>query len=387
MDLFGDTQEEETIEEGVSSETPPPEIELFNHPRTMPFCRGQEKAEKTLIDLHNTKRMPHGIIFTGIKGVGKATTAYRFARFLLKHGAGETEQNALFADETHPPDTLDIPLDDRIARQVTAGAHPDLLYIERAYDAEKNKTQSQLAVSELRKVEPFLRKTSSNGGWRVVIIDDADTMNRNAQNALLKILEEPPKNTVLILIAHRAGALIPTIRSRTRSLRFENLPAETITELLNEKGEFIDPFQGETLCAFAQGSFGSALSYYEQGGLEMLETITNSIKTLNEKQEWSAIHALSDRLGKATAGQSNDYEMFCTLLIWLYKTLSFAKARGTELSPAAINEPPLTTTLQNSSLASLLKICENLSDCFETTERANLDKRQAVLNAFRIITA
>ncbi len=380
MDLFGEPEAPE-IED--KTESPPAlenEEELFAHPRTMPFCAGQEKAEHTLLELYHSNRMPHGIIFAGQKGIGKATTAFRLARFLLKNAPKDPNQNSMFDDApAETPKTMDIPSDDRIFRQVASGGHPDLLTIERTYDATKNKTQDLLAVAELRKVEPFLRRTASEGGWRVVIIDDADTMNRNAQNALLKILEEPPAQTVIILVAHRAGALIPTIRSRARTLNFDKLSPDIITDLLAQNGTYIDPFQGETLSALAEGSFGAALGMLEDGGLEMLETILEFIKS----PDWPKIHSFADQISRA--GQETQYKTFTTILLWIYKTLSFAKARGLALQPAALNEEPLSTILQNSSLAQLLKICENLSDCFESTARANLDKRQAVLSAFKTI--
>lgn len=380
MDLFGEP--EAPAEEIIEIEASPASEELFTSPRTMPFCLGQEKAQNTLLELFHTGRLPHGIIFTGTKGIGKATTAFRLARFLFKYGADEDNQDNLFGDTpASPPQALEISPDDRIFRLVAAGGHPDLLTIERIYDPAKNKTPESLSVTELRKVEPFLRRTASEGGWRVVIIDDADTMNRNAQNALLKILEEPPKKTLIILIAHRAGMLIPTIRSRARTLNFDSLTPEIITDLMNQKGTYIDPFQGETLTALSEGSFGKALSLLEEGGLETLSTILEHLITPTS----SKLHSFADSLSRA--GAETQYKNFTYIMLWLYKTLSFAKARGQSLQPAALNEDPLAQILQNSSLAQLLKICENLSDCFESTARANLDKRQAVLSAFSIINA
>lgn len=384
MDLFGEPEPSESAEAPAA----PIELsdpELFTHPRSMPFCEGQNAVENMLLELFNSGRMPHGLIFSGTKGIGKATVAYRLARFLFKQGAPDPNQAGMFDDlPAEAPTTLDIDPDDPVFRRVASGGHPDLLTLEREYDAAKNKTKETLAVAALRKVEPFLRMTASEGGWRVVIIDDADTMNRNAQNALLKILEEPPKNTVIILIAHRAGALIPTIRSRARTIAFDALSPEIITDLLTQNGHYIDPYQGETLAALAQGSFGQAQSILEDGGLDILTQITQHLES-QPKFDYSQIHPLADTL--ARAGNEKDYKSFTTTLLWLYKTMSFAKARGRALTPDALNTEPLNTILANSSLARLLEICENLSEHFDTTQRANLDKKQAVLGAFQIIAA
>ncbi|MGB0720275.1 MAG: DNA polymerase III subunit delta', partial [Bdellovibrionales bacterium] len=327
MDLFGepDIVKQDTLATPDTAATAPP-ADLFTHPRFMPFCMGHDDTEQQLLNWHQSGRMPHGIIFAGAKGIGKATLAYRLARFLFKHGTNDPNQNALFdAPTDYAAQSLDIPADDLVFRRVASGGHPDLLTIERVYDATKNKEAETLSVAELRKVEPFLRKTASEGGWRVVIIDDADTMNRNAQNALLKILEEPPANTVLILIAHRAGALIPTIRSRTRTLHFQPLSPTVMEELLSQKGHILAPDQNRMLAARAEGSFGTALKILEEGGLETLDTLTSLLTSIPDF-DWVAIHGLADTL--ARPGAEKDYQAFTDTLLWLYKTLTFAKARG-----------------------------------------------------------
>jgi len=383
MDLFG--EDAPTISASEDSSAPQAPIEEFTHPRATHIkLLGHEKAEADLLDLFNSGRMPHGLILNGAKGIGKATLAYKFTRFLLKHGATDKNQDSMFGESQSEPLSLDVPHDDPIFTRVASGGHPDLLTIERLYDDGKNKTAATLAVAELRKVEPFLRMTSSNGGWRVVLIDDADTMNRNAQNALLKILEEPPKNTLIILITHRLGALIPTILSRARLMHINHLKPTTLTDLLSIKGNDIPPHNMEIITAMAEGSFGKTLDIIEEGGLD---SYTQIIAILNEGQEidWRSIHHISNQFAKA--GSEQAYKNFTQTLLWIYKTLVFAKARGQSLSPAALNQSPLSYILKNSSLAQLLKICENLSSHFDMTARGNLDKKQAILGAFQIITA
>lgn len=381
MDLFGEEEVLESDDEDIIDHNADLDIEVFSHPRSMTHLAGHEDIESELLSLFNSGRMPHGIILSGIKGIGKATLAYKLTRFLLKHGADDPNQDGLFGEADDKPTSLEISKDDPVFFKVASGGHPDLLTLERQYDATKNKTAESLAVSELRKVEPFLRMTSSNGGWRVVIIDDADTMNRNAQNALLKILEEPPKNTLLILVAHRLGALIPTIRSRTRLISIKPLEGETINELLKRKGYELDSNQTEIISSLSDGSFGKTCKIVEEGGLENLMTIVSLIGN----SDGTAIHALSEQLSRA--GQEQAYKAFTENFLWIYKTLCFAKARGQSLSPASLNEEPLSTILKKSSLQQLLSFCENLSNHFEMTQRNNLDKRQAVLGAFHIVAA
>lgn len=180
---------------------------------------GHETAEQTLLTLALSGRMPHGWIFTGPAGIGKATLAFRFARFLLyrgflgPHTANDLDLLAEIPHGVDKPKNLSIPPEAPVFAQVAAGSHPDLLLIA---PEDENK---DINVEQIRAVAPFLAMTAAQSGWRIVIIDDAERMNRAAQNALLKVLEEPSPNSILILLADHLGKLLPTIRSRSRLLR------------------------------------------------------------------------------------------------------------------------------------------------------------------------
>lgn len=386
MDLFGEPDNFTTADSHTAPAGSLPEPEHFTHPRAMPFCLGHEaRVEKSLLDLYESGRLPHAMIFAGPRGVGKATMAYRFSRFLLKNPPADTNQDSLFAPQEPgiPAKTLDVPPDDPVFRRVAAGGHPDLLSVERVYDAIKNKTQSAVAVDEIRKVAPFLRMTAAEGGWRVVIIDDADTMNRSAQNALLKILEEPPEHTVLILVAHRPGALIPTIRSRARLIRFDPLSPEVLDTLLERRGGDLTLRDRETLACLAEGSFGRALSCIETGGLEVFDRVLTLFSAF-PAWDWPEIYGLADEL--ARNGNEARYQNFREMLLWIFQKLVLFKARPQQDHPGVLWERDgIRECLQKSSLESLLEICENLESHFNDVERSNLDKRQAVSGAFSIV--
>ncbi len=386
MDLFGDEPAEEEFE--ASSIPPAPlvqEEEGLVHPRLMSFCLGHDKIEQELLKLLEQGKCPHALIFSGIKGIGKSTFAYRLARHVLKTEKEDAGQGGMFDDlPAESPSSMDMDVNDPVFRLVASGAHPDLLGLERAVDEGKGTQKNSLDVEQLRKVAPFLRKTASYGGWRVVVIDDADTMNRNAQNALLKILEEPPSDTLLILVTHRIGALIPTIRSRSRVVDFSPLSQENIQTLMQRRGERITEQEITRLLHLSGGSIGKALQFLDEGGLEILERI---LMIFQQYPDWKQtdLHAMADEFARLDRGKS--YESFAGLMLWLADELARAKARGQEQAAEPLNLEVFGRILKNSSLESLIKICENLGEHFDQVSRASLDKRHGVMEAFSLMRA
>lgn len=378
MDLFSDDiiEDIEEDDDEIIEESAEP-TEIFKHPREMNFLLGHADIERNLLDLYNSDRMPHALVFTGPQGIGKATMAYRFTRFLLKNGLKDDSQSSMFG-ETPAPTSLDVSIEDQAFRRVANNAHPDLFTTEKKFDDAKGVYKDTLDVEEIRKIAPFLRMTSSEGGWRIVIADDADSMSRSAQNALLKILEEPPKNSILILIAHRAGALIPTIRSRARFINFLPLTNAEMKDLLKRKNPSMTATYVDTLTNLSKGSFGKALQYDESEAVETLNKLSRILENAPD-WHWVELHKLADTL--SGPGSDNAFKTFEELLQWTLRENARTRARGTALSAQAHN------FLKNSSLEQLLKICENLEEHFGRSDGANLDRRQTVLGAFSLIAA
>lgn len=333
MDLFGEPDPSESDDIDSADEErldTPPAAEGLVPPREMTLCLGHDKHEAALLQDINAGRLHHGLILSGPKGIGKATFAYRLARTLLKYEAHDPNQNSMFADDIPSElSSMEITPEDPVFRQVASRGHADLLTVEREYDAAKDTIKGGVSVEAIRKVNPFLRLTASkDGGWRVVIVDDADTMNRNAQNALLKILEEPPENTLLILVCHRLGAMIPTIRSRTRTLSFHPLNKDHFARLMQTQGHRLNPEKLDTLYHLAEGSAGAGLNYIEQGGLETLDDILTLFENAPH-WPWPEIHKLADSLARSERDQS--YNSFATLMPWIFAQMVTAKARGLKL--------------------------------------------------------
>lgn len=229
-------------------------LEDTPHPRATERLYGQDHAEAELLSAIQSGRMHHAWLITGPKGVGKATLAWRTARFMLSRPPASDQ--ALFADET-PPQSLDVPPTHPVARRIAALSEPGLMPIRRSWDADKKRFKSNITVDEIRRLNGFFGLSAAEGGYRVVIVDSADEMNTSAANALLKVLEEPPRNAVLFLISHRPARLLPTIRSRCRELRLTQLGADDLAKAVVQAGG--TPDASAALAELSGGSVGEAL--------------------------------------------------------------------------------------------------------------------------------
>ena len=240
------------------TEIPEPDrIEGAPHPRHVPLLYGQPAAERDFLAAHGSGRMHHGWLITGPRGVGKATLAWKIARFLLSE---PTRDGGMFGDAP-PADTLVTPADTPLARRMTALAEPRLMLVRRPWDSKASppRLKRDITVDEIRKLNGFFNLSATDGGHRVVIIDAADEMNPNAANALLKILEEPPANSTLLLISHRPMRLLPTIRSRCRFVGLTTPTTADVTAYLMRVDGVADPGVGHPAARAVADDIGAVL--------------------------------------------------------------------------------------------------------------------------------
>ena len=222
-------------------------------PRAQADLIGHETAEAALLAAWNSGRLPHAWLMTGPRGIGKATLAYRFARFVLAGGDGRSAGGGLFGAEP-TSGGLALSPDSSVFRRVAAGSHPDLLIVEKGVDPKSGREKSAIGVEDARAIAGFLALTPAEGGWRVVVVDSADEMTRNAANAILKTLEEPPPRSLLLLVCHAPGRIPSTIRSRCRRLALPPLAEDAVTRLL---AGFLPEADDETRAALARMGEGS----------------------------------------------------------------------------------------------------------------------------------
>lgn len=269
-----------------SSLPEPDRIEGAPHPRDTARLVGQSAAEEAFLTAFTSGRLHHGWLVTGPRGVGKATLAWRIARFLI--ATPEAEDDGLFGAPP-PPESLDIPADHPVARRIAAGAEPSLFLLrrggmgttenDRAKNLREGKFSKVIRVEDARPLKSFFSLSSVDNGRRVVIIDSADDLNTNAANAILKLLEEPPARTILLLISHQPSGLLPTIRSRCRELRLSPMPPADLEAALAQAG--IDPGANTAaLAELAGGSVGEAIRLITLDGLRLYADLIALIGTL-----------------------------------------------------------------------------------------------------------
>jgi DNA polymerase-3 subunit delta' len=347
-------------------------------PRTNPDLLGHQHAEVELRRLFDSGRMPHALLLSGPRGIGKATLAFRLARFVLAQSGGEGAGPALFGDDGSAG--LAIPPDSGVFRRVASGGHADLLTVERAYDPRRRRLRTEIVVDDTREIGAFLRLTPAEGGWRVVIVDGADEMNRNAANALLKILEEPPRRALLLLVAHSPGRLLPTIRSRCRRFPLAPLPSAIVAELLARYRPELDPQAAAAVTALAEGSIGRALDLAAAGGVELHRAVL-ALLMRESGIDPAALYAFADRLARSEAEEA--YRVVEGLVEQMLARLAITAAQSAQDEATLSGEGEILRRLsRRAPAARWAELRGEIEESFARTDALNLDRKQTILGAF-----
>lgn len=345
-------------------------MDLERNPRTTASLLGQQAAEQRLLSALQSGRLPHAWLLSGKAGIGKATLAYRVARFLLARPDG---QSGLMGD-------MSLDREDAVFRQVAAGAHPDLQVLERGVNEKTGKPRGEIVVEEVRRRAERLRRTASGGGWRILIVDSADEMNRSAANALLKLLEEPPPRALLLLISHAPGRLLPTIRSRCCMLGLPPLQPEVLDGLLADYLPDVALEDRQLLAVLAEGSIGQALDLAAAGGLPLYRRLLGLIGRAGQGIDSEAAHALSDEMLRSKTTDSVQVA-FGLLTWWLARMIRAGAQQRTPPALVPEEEGLAERLLARRALADWVRLWEKLCALARSCERANLDRKQAFLSA------
>jgi DNA polymerase-3 subunit delta' len=344
-------------------------LEGFPHPRETRELFGHESAERELAASFAADRMHHAWMLTGPGGIGKATLAYRCARFALSPSKLRVAAG----------DGLAIPPDSVTAGQVRALSHPGLAVIRRAYDQKNKRFPATIPVDEVRELRSFLGRTADEGAWRVVVVDSADELNLNAANALLKVLEEPPKRVLFLLVVAQPQRLLRTIRSRCRTLELAPLGTQDLRRAVTQAlaaAETAPPAETDwtTLETLAEGSVRRLLDLAAGDGLGLYRRIERLLSGL-PVIDWQAAHTLGDELGSAAADPR--LTLFFDLLLALIARLIRARASG---EGTADDIALANRLIPAGGLASWAELWETIVRDKAETLALNLDRRMLILD-------
>jgi DNA polymerase-3 subunit delta' len=360
--------------EEVESAAPPP--------RANPDLVGHERIERELERLYRAGRLPHAILLGGPRGIGKATLAFRFARFLLAQGERAGGSDGVFGGETG----LAVDPTSGVFRRIAAGGHADLLTVERAWDPRRRRLRGGIVVEDTREIAEFFRLTAAEEGWRVVIVDGAEEMNRNAANAALKILEEPPARAVLLLVSHNPGRLLPTIRSRCRRIMLAALPQAVIAGLIRQYRPQLEDPEIAALAGLCGGSIGRALDLADSGSLALYASLLELLSQV-PRIDAPRLHGFVDRLVRPDAEEA--YRASVELLSQFLARLAVGTARrapGT--APAAggeivaLEEAAMERLGAYADAARWAGLRTEIEGNFAAADELNLDRKQTMLGAF-----
>jgi DNA polymerase-3 subunit delta' len=321
-------------------------------PASNPHLFGHDAAEAFLARSYKSGKAHHAVLIEGPEGIGKATLAFRFASHVLTH-----------PNPADAPDHISDPdLGSSVSRQIASGASHNLLHLARPVDDKTGKVKSAITVDEVRRAGHFFSQTSGTGNWRIVIIDPADDLNRNAANAILKILEEPPKNAMFLVLSHAPGKLLPTIRSRCQPLRLSPLGDDDLNRALSALGTPLDGGKtAETVLSSAKGSVSQALKLMNYGGMDII-TAFDDVMAADGPAARKAMHRLADVL----SGKESDV-VFSFFLDHLADHL-VERARSAALSGDLV------------SADRHAKLVSDIGEKITVSQAYNLDRKQTLLS-------
>lgn len=348
----------------------------FPHPREASTLIGQDEAERAIFDAFMAERMHHAWLLTGPRGIGKATLAYRVARFVLRHGMPDIAQAARASD-------LSVDERDPVFRQVAAQSHPNVLVINRPYDDKAKRLKTVIPVEEVRRTANFFGMSAGAGGWRVAIIDAADEMNANAENALLKILEEPPARGLFLLVSHQPGRLLPTIRSRCRTLKLRPLAPAGIAQVLAANDVRASEEDRIAIARLAEGSPGRALSIAAGGGLDLyreLVALLMALPRLNVK----GVHAFADKVARRGADEA--YGTAIELLNdWLQRLVRAGAGAASQPDLVSGESATMARLAAAGGLDRWVEVWEKINQSVARAEALNTDRKLVILNIFSML--
>ena len=334
-------------------------------PRANKTLFGHLAAEQAFLEAYKADRLPHAWLIGGRPGIGKATFAWRIARFLTAHPDPRLPAVQRAQDLYVDPDVKASHLIDSLSA-------PDIFLLRREWNftAKPPKHFTEIRVDDARRALHMFHHNAASGGWRVCIVDCADELNKSSANALLKMVEEPPAKALFLILAHQPGRLLPTIRSRCRKLMLQPLSPADIAEAIAAQGGAFAKYDKADIDKAAQradGSVREAIRILARQGAASARLTEDLLRALS-RVDWGGVQKLTDAIARPTA--ANEFDAFVeTVFVWLDARVKEAAGQGPR------------------RLAPLAEAWEKIGKSVRETEIYNLDKRALILGMFEELGA
>lgn len=328
-------------------------------PREQTRFIGHGAAEASFVEALRGGRLHHAWLIGGPRGIGKATLAYRVARWLVANPR-----------VTEVPDTLAVSPENPAARQIAALSHPNLVALRRVQAPGAKTLPTRISVDAARTVLDLFGATAGNEGYRICIVDSAEDLNANSANALLKMVEEPPPRSLFLIVSHAPARLLPTIRSRCRALNLRPLEEQEVRGVIEGfPSSFTQP-RAEALArasSLSEGSVARAVALLDPSTADLVGEVETLLAGI-QSPDWRRILKLAETLNGREAE-----EAFAMALDALQRFL------GDEIDRRQ-NEGP-------DRLVRLVEASERVQTAAREAAIYNLDRRPVVLSAFEALAA
>lgn len=320
------------------------------------YLKGHDAELNTLKQAVDNGQLPHSLIINGAKGIGKTTFAFHLMRYVL----GATDENS------------------PASKKISANSHPNILLVRPSFDEKKQRYKSSLTVGEAHKVIPFFRQTSVDDAWRFVVVDKAHTMNRNAQNAILKILEEPPARSTIFLISENSGAFLPTIRSRCQIMQLTPLVESDVIEQLQKACPDLSLDQIKAYAQLAQGSLGKAFDLVDMDALTVAEDLEQAGLDMAKNKESAALK-FCEEYGHNS--KDREYHFIKKLIVQEVTQVLHAKIANNDQTLSNWQSHLFKTKKEKQ----LVTMHDKVESIFQTADLSFLDRKLVLLNALQAI--
>lgn len=326
------------------------------HPAQIVSMQGHAAGARAMLDAYRSRRLHHAWLLGGPEGIGKATLAWHFARFVLVNPDPA-------APDVQSAETLAVAADSAVTRRLVSGSHGDLAVLRRQWNEKTKKPYSEIRVDDVRQALGLFQRASASGGYRICIIDSAEDLNRSSANALLKVIEEPPPRSLFLIVAHRPGQVMPTLVSRARRLLLSppnDVEAVAAVRALGSAWASVEEERLTAAAARARGSVGEILRLLEGETLD-LGVAAGSLLTRLPEVDWPQVHRLADRVGTSDGQLA---VVLRTVFAWLEAELHARQRSGAR------------------ALVGLAESWEAIRAAAREADVLNLDKRPLILSIF-----